>query len=119
MAAGEYSFPIEQGATFTRTITVRQADDSPLDLTGYKVRMMARASYDDAVPTISLSTIEPPGGITITDPAGGQFQLNMNAAATGALKFSKIMYDLEIESGAGLVTRLLEGNVTLIPEVTK
>jgi hypothetical protein len=29
------------------------------------------------------------------------------------------MYDLEIESGAGLVTRLLEGNVTLIPEVTK
>ena len=119
MAAGKYSFSIEQGASFTKTFTVKQPDGSPLNLAAYKVRMMARASYDDAAPIITLSTIEPPGGITISNPGGGQFQVVMSAAFTAALKFSRIMYDLEIESGEGLVTRLLEGTVTLLPEVTK
>ena len=119
MAAGKYSFSIEQGASFTKTFTLKQANGSPFNLEGYKVRMMARASYEDAEPTISLSTVEPPAGITINDPGGGQFQVTMSAAFTAGLKFSRIMYDLEIESGAGLVTRLLEGTVTLLPEVTK
>ncbi len=119
MAAGKYSFSIEQGTSFLKTITVKQADGSPFNLTGYKVRMMARANYEDAQPMISLSTIEPPGGIVINDAAGGQFQISMSATFTAGLKFSTVMYDLEIESGAGEVTRLLDGSVTLIPEVTR
>jgi hypothetical protein len=119
MPAGKYNLEIEQGATFTKSFTVKQPGGTPVDLTGYTVRMMARANYDDPAPLITLSTISPPAGITLTDPDGGQFQIALTAAQTAALNFSKILYDLEIVSGAGVVTRLLEGSVTLIKEVTK
>ena len=69
---------------------------------------------------VSLSTVAPPGGIAIVgDGSAGQFTITMTAAATALLNFSSLKYDLEAVSGAGTVTRLLEGIITLSKEVTK
>jgi hypothetical protein len=119
MPAGKYNIIIEQGANFSRIIGWKHLNDTPIDITDYTIRMMARVAIDDASPVISLATVQPPGGITITNGPGGQFQISMNAAATGALDFNEALYDLEMVSPVGLVTRLLEGTITLKREVTR
>ena len=119
MPAGTYNFKIEQGAKFSKDFTWQNADGSPFNITGYTFRMMARHNYDDAQPVISLSTIEPPGGISIVDAANGRFRISLTQAQTAALNFIEAIYDLEAVPPAGEVMRLLEGKITLSREVTK
>ena len=50
---------------------------------------------------------------------GGKINLTANPTATAAVEEGIYVYDLEIESSAGNVTRILEGQVTVTPEVTR
>ena len=70
MPAGKYNFTIEQGTKFSRDFAWKNADRTPVNISGYSFRMMARHKHDDALPIISLSTFEPPGGISIVDGQG-------------------------------------------------
>ena len=45
--------------------------------------------------------------------------MTMTPATTGGIEEGIYKYDLEITSGAGTITRLLEGEVTVNPEVTR
>jgi hypothetical protein len=122
MPAGTYNFEIEQGATFTKVFRIRQKQGgqwSPFILTGYTIRMMARHNYGDATPVISLSTIDPPGGLLITDGAGGAFQITLTKPQTALLNFTEIRYDIEIQAPNGTVMRLLKGTMGLSKENTK
>jgi hypothetical protein len=122
MPAGTYNFEIEQGATFTKVFRVRQKQEgqwSPFILTGYTIRMMARHNYGDATPVISLSTIDPPGGLLITDGPGGAFQITLTKPQTALLNFTEIRYDIEIQAPNGTVMRLLKGTMGLSKENTK
>jgi len=114
MAAGSYNITIEQGATYDQTFTFTR-DGSPVNLTGYTARMQIRASvtaqqvvYDVAVTgTFTL------GG------AAGTIRIVITATNTAALTAGTYVYDLELQSASGVVTRLLQGSVTVVPEVTR
>lgn len=88
----------------------------PVDLTGYTARMQIRATLEDATVLVSLTTEN--GGITLGATAG-TIALLITAAATTLLTFSNAVYDLEIISAGGIVTRLLSGNIILSKEVTR
>lgn len=118
MAAGTNNFDIEQGADFLATIRWTGPTGTPIDITDYEIRMMARVNMEDELPVISLSTENPPGGIAITNAQGGTFQIAMSAAETALLNFVDAYYDLEMESPQGHVTRLIQGKINLIREVT-
>ena len=45
--------------------------------------------------------------------------MNMTANTTSAIEEGIYVYDIEITSSAGTVTRLMEGSVTVNPEVTR
>ena len=45
--------------------------------------------------------------------------MQMTNSTTAAIEEGVYVYDIEITSGAGTVTRLMEGNVTVNPEVTR
>ena len=45
--------------------------------------------------------------------------MNMTSSTTGAIEEGMYVYDIEITSSTGTVTRLMEGNVTVNPEVTR
>ena len=45
--------------------------------------------------------------------------MTMTPAVTGAIEEGIYVYDLEITSGGSTVTRLLQGEVTINPEVTR
>jgi len=111
MAAGKYNFTLEQGATFSREITV-QDSGSAMNLTGYTPRMQMRSTHDSS--TIALTFTA-----TILNAAQGKISLSATDTLTSAVEEGIYVYDLEIESSGGTVTRLMEGNVTVTPEVTR
>ena len=56
---------------------------------------------------------------TISNASGGQITMAMTSTATGNLEEGIYLYDLEITSGSGAVTRLMQGQVTVNPEITR
>lgn len=116
MPAGKYDTVIEQGATFKRTITWKDSAGNPVNVTGYTGRMQIRATVDS--PTIIHTLTVANGQITLGG-AAGTVTLNIPDETTATFTFTDAVYDLELESGTGDVTRLLEGRLVLSKEVTR
>ncbi len=116
MTAGTYTVTIEQGASFSLPLTWKDPLGTAIDLTGYTARMHVREDVESSTAFITLTTEN--GGIALGGTAG-TITLSMTAAATAALTQSKGVYDLELVSGGGSVTRLLEGIVHIRREVTR
>ncbi len=115
MPAGTHNFEIEQGATWTREILVKDSLGVPIDLTGITARMQIRDTVESSSFLIELSTAN--GRITVNGPAG-ELTLTISAVDTAALMTGGV-YDLEIVNVDATVDRLLEGNVVLSPEATR
>jgi len=107
---------IAQGATFSRAISYLQANGSPRDLTDYTARMQIRTAVGGDL-IVELNTEN--GGIII-EGLLGRVTMTMGSAETAALPATTGVFDLELSSpdATPVVTRLLEGTVTITPEVT-
>jgi hypothetical protein len=116
MAAGTLDITIEQGATFDLVLTW-QVNGAPVNLTSYTARLQARVDIDETDTVLSLTT-SAGGGITLGG-AAGTITLNRSATQTALLVAGGYIYDLELASGAGVVTRLVEGDLLISPEVTR
>ena len=116
MTAGTYTITIEQGATFSLPITWKDQLGNAVNLTGYTARLQVREEVESATPFLTLTTEN--GGIALGG-AAGTITLTVTATATAALTASKGVYDLELISGGGVITRLLEGLVVIKKEVTR
>lgn len=115
MAAGIWNITIEQGATFDKLITITLPSGDPMPLTGYSARMQIRREVDSASPLIELTDAN--GRIELGG-ALGTVRLLISATDTAALGDDGV-YDLELVSGTGEVTRLLKGKARLDEEVTR
>ena len=131
MIAGVYNITIEQGSTFGRLISVEQPDLEAdptgqtfenYSLAGHTARMHIRRTIDTATPMITLTTEN--GRIAINPNIAGnatrnnEISLSIAAADTATITTSGV-YDLEIISAGGIVSKVIRGDVTLIPEVTR
>lgn len=126
MSAGRYDITLEQGATFDLPLRYRTPAGVPVDLTGYTARMQVRESPASAVFVEFNSTLTSNGFILLSgasedreDGANGNVRLFMTAANSAALPRFSGRYDLELQDSAGYVTRLLEGQFRVEPEITK
>jgi hypothetical protein len=108
---------IEQGATYTKQIVWKDGGGVPMDLTGYSARMQIRKTIGSTKVLVDLAT-SPGSGIALGG-ALGTIVLTISAALTTAITEAVGVYDLELVSGGGVVTRLLEGDVEIKPEVTR
>ena len=126
MAAGRYSFEIEQGATFLREILYQDATGSAIDLTGFSGRMQIRPYPTSNTVYISLSSSLQPDGTGIRfeglygnySASQGRIGLIISAESSSALSFCQASYDLELVSGS-FVLRLLEGKVRISNNTTR
>lgn len=122
MRAVRYDLYIEKGATLTRIFRYKDSDGDAIDLTGYVARMKVRANNHagDVVDGFDLSTENSPPELVI-DGTAGEIALTVADEVTAAVPAATCagVYDLEIESPTGEVTRLAEGKVRFSPEATR
>ena len=127
MAAGKYSFTIEQGATVDFEIAYKDSSGNPIDLTGYQARMQLRPGPGSDILYISLSSslaadgtgLNLSGSGGLKPPTSGTIGVYISAVSSSQLSFDLASYDLELASSDGTVTRVLEGKVKLSQEVTE
>ena len=126
MAAGRYSFVIEQGATTNFQINWTDESGSAIDLTGYHARMQIRPGVESDTVYLSLSSslqadgtgINLSGSNFVTPLQSGSMAIYISADKTTELDFNEAFYDLELVR-QNTVTRLLEGKVKLSKNVTR
>ena len=128
MSAGKYNFIIEQGTTLDFEIAYTDSNNAAIDLTDYSGRMMIKDKVGGSTIHITLSSsLNDDGtGLNFNGSSGnnartdGTIGVFISAYSSSLLDFNKAVYDLEIISGSTypVVTRLLQGNVTLDKEVT-
>ena len=126
MAAGRYTFIVEQGATTDFEVEWKDKDGAAVDLAGYTARMQIRSDYGSGGTLFaSLTNVTASDGTGLSllgsgaalPLASGSIGIFMSAAVTSAFTFTEAKYDLEMIKGTK-VTRLLSGKVKLSKEVT-
>jgi hypothetical protein len=102
---------IDQGSYFSTVISVGTLGAFNVDLTDYTARGKIKKSYS--------SSSEILFDVSIPDPENGQIIISLDSDATGAMKPGRYVYDVEIvETSTGKVTRVVEGQVEIMPGVT-
>ena len=102
---------IDQGASFTSDVTVKDANGNPFNLAGYTARAKLAKGYASTRTRTDFTT-------TITsDAASGVVTLTLSATQTSALEDTRYVYDLEIQTG-DVVTRVIEGVISVRPQVS-
>lgn len=100
---------IDQGTTFSFTFNLTNVDGSAKDLSTYTVVAQIRKSYYTSTKVdFTTATVDAEGEITIS----------LTAAQTAELKAGRYVYDIEINDNTETI-RVLEGIITVTPEVTR
>ncbi|HND36774.1 MAG TPA: hypothetical protein PKZ49_09180 [Nitrosomonas sp.] len=119
MAAGKLNLTIEQGSTFTRLLTIKSGG-TPVNLSGYSFAGQVRRKHSDQKKLAEFTC-------AVGSPtSNGQVTISLTATQTSAIPFiydddgnlEVFYYDIEMTVGS-TVDRILEGTVTLSPEVTR
>jgi hypothetical protein len=101
---------IDQGADFSTEIDVLDDANEPVNLTGYSGAAQMRKHYTSSTATAFNVAINAGDG-TVT--------LSMNAATSANVTPGRYVYDCELTSSGNTVSRLVEGIVTVTPQVTR
>ena len=101
---------IDQGTTFSVIIGYDDLAGNPVDLTGYTARSQMRKSYYSSNATSFTANI--------SSAIDGEITLSLTATETANIKSGRYLYDVEIASG-NTVIRVVEGIVTVMPEITR
>jgi len=117
MPAAQYNLALEQGATFRLTITWTDNASAPIDLTGAHAHMQIRTQHANTDTGSPLIDIDDTSGITLGGPAG-TIEILIDETLTAPLTVSNALYDLYITMPNGDRDRILEGSVTIDPQVT-
>jgi hypothetical protein len=113
-APGYLDLDCYQGANFDYQLTWT-VGGSAVNVTGYSSRMQVRQAVDSTAVALSLVSGT---GITLGGTAG-TIALSAVATATAGIEAGQYVYDLELVSSTGYVTRLVGGNFVIYAEVTR
>jgi tRNA threonylcarbamoyladenosine modification (KEOPS) complex Pcc1 subunit len=96
---------LSRARPYSQVITYKESGVA-INLVGYTARMQVRSTLESAEALIELTTAN--GRIALGGSAG-TITLTISATDTAALTAGRGVYDLELVSGSGIVTRLLQG----------
>ena len=102
---------IDQGSSYSAIIDVTDATDNALNLTGYSVAGQLRKTYESSTFTAFTASIN--------SALAGKVAISLTATQTNRLAAGRYVYDVEITSGGGAVTRVVEGQLEVTPGVTR
>lgn len=107
--AQKVNIVLDQGTTFSTTYTFTGDNNDPIDFTGYTAAAQMRKSY------ASNSSF----AFTVGLSNSGVVALTMNAATSSSITAGRYVYDLQVTDLNGVTSRLVEGIVTVTPQVTR
>jgi len=108
---GKADLKIYQGDDFSATVTVRNADLSLANISGYTASAQIRSG-----PADQYSTIIAQLSATVSSP---YVYLALGNAFTALLTQNHYVWDLQLISGSGIKTTILHGDVYPTSEVTR
>ncbi len=114
--AGLVDLNIQQGSTYKHNFIYLDQDERPWNLTGYSARMQFRRHINSEDVLYSATTDE--GGFII-DGIGGRVKLEIPAETTEKFDFRRAVYDIEVVTPMGRVSRLCYGRVFVEQEITR
>ena len=133
MAAGSYSFTIEQGATVDFEIRYLDSGSNPIDLGGGQfAEMRIRKSFDGESLAELTSSLKPSQSYTklsgsaflslsgsdlATSITSGSIGVYIGHEVTDAFTFDRAFYDIELTNGEAR-TRIVQGRIKLSRDIT-
>ena len=102
---------VDAGSTYSNIITVSASNGQPLDLTGYTVASQMRKSYGSSTSYNFTASLY--------NALTGKVRLQLTDIQSQAIPAGRWLYDVEIKSPSGSVTRVVEGIVTINPQITQ
>lgn len=103
---------LDQGTTFETSLTLTNDDQTTINVTNYAFSSQIRKSYYSTNPTANII-------VTVSDAANGNVKLSMDSANTSNVKAGRYLYDLIMTDTGGVKTRVIEGIITVTPQVTR
>jgi hypothetical protein len=108
--ASKANLVIDQGSTFSVKLSLLDDVGDPIHLSGFVAQSQIRKWYASLSPSATFSTEIDVENATIT--------LSLTAEQTANMESGRYVYDVEIVDGDS-VSRVVEGIVTVTPQVTK
>lgn len=100
---------IDQGSTFSSIINLTDESGGVIDLSTYTGAAQMRKHYTS---TNSVS-------FSVALTANGRVTLSLTANQTANIVAGRYVYDVEVTDSSGTISRIVEGIVTVTPNVTR
>jgi hypothetical protein len=100
---------VDQGATFATSITFNDESGNTINFSSYSGAAQMRKHFTSSNSTSFAVSLSNTGIIT----------LSLTANQTGNLVAGRYVYDLEVTDSSNVISRLIEGIVTVTPNVTR
>lgn len=118
--ASKHNIFIEQGSTFHLYLTWKDPNETPIDLTGFRIRMQVRQEPESAATLLDFDSDALTSGQHIAAlDATGIINITLDPSVTSALSFKGAEWDLLAISSGGEATRILEGKASVSLAVTR
>jgi hypothetical protein len=103
---------IDQGTTFESSLDLVADDGTAINVAGYVFSGEIRKSYYSSNTTANFT-------ISVSDAANGNVLVSLNSATTSNITAGRYLYDVKMTDTSNVVTRLVEGIITVTPQVTR
>lgn len=107
--ADKLNLLIDQGSTYSVNLEVKDANNNLVNLTGYSGAGQIRKQY-----TSNSAT-----AFSVSVYANGTVTAALTANQTASLVNGRYVYDIELTNSISEVTRIVEGIITVTPQVTR
>jgi len=103
---------LDQGTDFSTDLNLSNDDGTAINIANYTFSSSLRKSFYSANPTANLT-------VTIQSAVNGNVVLSMNAATTANIRPGRYLFDVKQVDAQNTTSRVLEGIITVNPQVTK
>lgn len=110
--ANQVELYCDQGTDFSYQLDLSNDDGTALNVANYVFSSSIRKSYYSQSVAANLT-------VTILSAANGNVRLSMNASTTSKIKAGRYLYDVKMTDNSSASFRVIEGVITVYPQITK
>lgn len=107
--AQKVNLTMDQGTSFAAQFEVVDENEDLIDFSNYNLESQVRKTY----------TSSNNYAFSVSASSSGIITLTMNSATTNTVPFGRYVYDIEIQDNFGFRDRIVEGILTVTPQVTR